>query len=185
MRFLVNDRVRPALIAVVGLVVMLWNVGTPSLWQDEAATIAASNRPLPSLFRLLGNIDAVHGTYYFFIHFWGQVFGFSPLALRVPSAIAVAMSAYLVYRMAIHLELGGQIATLASVVYLALPRTHMAASEARSNAFTATLAIALAITLIMALRRKDWLAWLPYGLVATLSLYLFMFSGLILIAFGI
>ena len=185
MRFLANHRVRPAIIALVGLLVMLWNLGTPSLWQDEAATIAASNRPLPSLFRLLGNIDAVHGTYYFFIHFWGQAFGFSPFALRVPSAIAVAVSAYLVYRLAIHLELGGRVATLASVVFLALPRTHMAGSEARSNAFTATLALALAITLVLALRRRGWLVWLPYALVATLSLYLFIFSGLIFLAFGI
>lgn len=185
MRFLVNQRVRPAIIAAVGLLVMLWNLGTPSLWQDEAATIAASNRPLPSLFSLLGNIDAVHGTYYFFIHFWGQAFGFSPFALRVPSAIAVAVSAYLLYRLAIHLELGGQIATLASIIFLALPRTHMAGSEARSNAFTATLAIALTLTLVMALRRKGWWAWLPYAVVATLSLYMFLFSGLIFIAFGI
>lgn len=185
MRFLVNDRVRPAVIAVIGLLLMLWNLGTPSLWQDEAATIAASNRPLPSLFRLLGNIDAVHGTYYFLIHFWGQAFGFSPFALRVPSAIAVAVSAYLLYRLAIHLELGSQVATYASIVFLALPRTHMAGSEARSNAFTATLAIALALTFVMALRRKVWLAWLPYALAATFSLYMFMFSGLIFIAFGI
>lgn len=185
MRFLVNQRVRPAIIALVGLLVMMWNLGTPSLWQDEAATIAAADRPLPSLFRLLGNIDAVHGTYYFFMRFWGEAFGFDPFALRVPSAIAVAVSAYLIYRLAIHLELGGQVATFAAVIFLALPRTFMSASEARSNAFTATLAIAVTLTLVMALRRKGWSAWFPYILVATLSLYMFLFSGLIFIAFGI
>lgn len=176
---------RPAIIATLGFFLMLWNLGIPSLWQDEAATIAASNRSLPALFRLLGNIDAVHGTYYVFIHFWGQAFGLTPFALRVPSAIAVAASAYLLYRLALRLELGGPTAAWASIIFLTLPRTHMAGSEARSNAFTATLAIALTLTLVTALQKGNRKSWLIYSLVGAVSIYMFMFSALILVPFGI
>ena len=42
----------------------------PSLWFDEAATISASTRTVPELWRMLGNIDTVHGLYYLVMHGW-------------------------------------------------------------------------------------------------------------------
>src|SRR6185312_5693405 len=54
----------------------------PSLWGDEAASVLSAERPLPSLFRMLGHVDAVHGTYYFLLHFWVALFGASPFSVR-------------------------------------------------------------------------------------------------------
>jgi mannosyltransferase len=180
-----QHQVRAGALAIFGFLAMLWNLGTPSLWQDEAATIGAANRPLGSLWRLVGNIDAVHGFYYALIHFWGDAFGFTPFSLRVPSAIAVAASAYLLYCLALKLSKNSAVAIWASVVFLALPRTHMSGSEARSNALTATMAIALTYVFIWTLEnQKSWRRWLTFTLLAALSIYLFMFSVLIFAAFG-
>jgi len=174
-------RVRPYILGVVGFALMLWNLGVPSLWQDEAATIGAANRPIDSLWKLVQNIDAVHGLYYAFMHLWGSLFGFSPFALRVPSAFFVGLSAFLLFHLALRLKLSVTAATWAAIVFIALPRTHLAGSEARSNALTATLAIALILVLIWALERdRNWSRWLAYAGVLTLSIYTFMFSALIL-----
>ena len=154
-------RFRPYLLGLAGFLLMIWNLGVPSLWQDEAATIGAANRPFDSLLNLVKNIDAVHGLYYAFMHVWGGAFGFSPFALRVPSALFVGLSAFLLFHLARKLNLTGNVATWAAIAFIALPRTHLAGSEARSNALTATLAIGLALLLIWALERDPgWLRWL-------------------------
>ncbi len=180
-----NHQIRAIAIGVLGFLVMIWNLGTPSLWQDEAATVAASNRPLSSLLKLITNVDAVHGLYYGIIHFWGSAFGFSPFAIRVPSAIAVAISTYLLYFLALKLSKSTIVAVWGPIVFLALPRTHMSGSEARSNALTATIAISLVFAFIWALENhKSWRRWLAFALLSALSIYLFMFSALIFAAFG-
>jgi mannosyltransferase len=179
-------RFRPYILGFAGFLLMLWNLGVPSLWQDEAATIGAANRPFDSLLNLVKNIDAVHGLYYAFMHVWGGAFGFSPFALRVPSAFFVGLSAFLLFHLALKLRLSPTAAAWAAIVFIALPRTHLAGSEARSNALTATLAIALILVLIWALERdRNWLRWLAFAGVLTLSIYTFMFSALILVPIGI
>jgi mannosyltransferase len=179
-------RVRPYILGVVGFALMLWNLGVPSLWQDEAATIGAANRPIDSLWKLVQNIDAVHGLYYAFMHLWGSLFGFSSFALRVPSAFFVGLSAFLLFHLALRLKLSVTAATWAAIVFIALPRTHLAGSEARSNALTATLAIALILVLVWALESdRNWLRWLAFTGVLTLSIYTFMFSALILVPIAI
>ena len=60
----------PVLIALFAVAVSAAGSARPSLWFDEAATISASTRPLPELWAMLGNIDAVHGLYYLLMHGW-------------------------------------------------------------------------------------------------------------------
>lgn len=185
-RFIWGPKVRPFTISVAGLLAMLWNLSTPSLWQDEAATIGASNRSLPSLLHLVTKIDAVHATYYSFIHFWGGAFGFGAFSLRVPSIIAVAVSAYLLFHLAQQLGLGLNVATWASIIFLSLPRTEMSGSEARSNSVTATVIIGLTMVLIWTLKRDtSKVRWLAFAGLAAVATYLFMFNALILIAYAI
>jgi mannosyltransferase len=85
------------------LAVSVYGIAVPAMWADEVATVSAAHRPLATLIGLLGNIDGVHGTYYLFIHFWGSLFGFSPLSVRLPSAIAVALTGVLTWKLASHL----------------------------------------------------------------------------------
>ena len=78
---------------VVTLLVMLAGITVPSYWRDEAATLAAVQRPFGDMIRMLGNVDAVHGAYYFLAWAIVRVFGSGELALRLPSAIAMAVAA--------------------------------------------------------------------------------------------
>ena len=78
-----------ALLGLLGILVSAFGSWQPSYWGDEAASVMSAERSLSSLFRMLGNVDAVHGAYYLILHFWIQAFGATEFSTRLPSAIAI------------------------------------------------------------------------------------------------
>src|ERR1700761_7347056 len=58
----------PLAIAVLAAGIGAAGASWPSLWFDESATISASGRSIPDLWRMLGHIDAVHGLFYLLMH---------------------------------------------------------------------------------------------------------------------
>lgn len=136
-----------------------WHV---SLWTDESATISASRRSLGELWRMVHTIDAVHGCYYALMHVWTSLFGFSPFAVRLPSALAVGATAVCVYVLGRRLA-GTTTAISATAVFMLLPRSSWSGTEARPFAFTALLAVAATLVLMHALgqprARASWLAY--------------------------
>ena len=169
------------------LAITSWNLGTPSLWADEIATISASNRPIDNLLNLLGNIDGVHGTYYLLIHYWGAVFGFSPLSIRFPSAIAACLAVILTWKLANRL-FGSRVGWIALAISAVMPRTIWAATEGRSYAITELVAVGIFAVFISAIelenRHSKW-AWFAFTMLATLGNYLFIYLVLLQIALGL
>jgi mannosyltransferase len=151
----------------------------PSLWGDEAASVMSAERSLPSLARMLGHVDAVHGTYYFGLHWWIGVFGTSPFALRFPSAVAVGFTVAAVVMIVWRLD-GRKLAILAGVVCLLLPRVTYMGEEARSYAFSAAAAAWLTLLLVEILHRREVRArwWIVYALLLTVGAYLFLYVAL-------
>ena len=163
---------------------MTYDLTVPSFWQDEAATLSGANRPISTLLKMAQKIDVVHSFYYGLMHFWSSAFGFSVLSMRIPSILAVGATCSLIYVLVRKLNGTYPLAILASSLYLVLPRTHYASGESRSNALTATLAVALTLALVILLNLPTkslpvWLSWLGYAALATLSTYDFMFSLLL------
>lgn len=163
-----------------------WQIGHPSLWADEVATIAASTRSLPHLLSMLGVIDAVHGTYYLFMHFYIKLAGISAFALRLPSALAVAASvgvtAYTAKRL-----FGERLAWFTLLIGALLPRLVWAATEARSYGIDALLSSLLLLLLLLAIsasgRRRSWL-WVAYTFVLALGIHFFIYILLVALAQG-
>ena len=79
--------------AVLTLGVTLYRIQGPSITEDEDATLLAIHRTFPQLIHLLGRVDVVHGTYYSLIWAVSRVSGTSELAIRFPSAVAMALAA--------------------------------------------------------------------------------------------
>jgi mannosyltransferase len=154
----------------------------PSLWGDEAASVMASTRPLPSLFSMLGHVDAVHGTYYLGLHVWIDVFGASPFSVRFPSALAVGATVYAVVLIADRLS-SRTVAVVAGALCCVLPRVTYMGEEARSFAFSAAIAAWLTLILIDALRRQhpQLALWLTYGVLLALGIYVFLYLALIVL----
>src|SRR5688572_8806496 len=83
----------PAFAAAATLVIALLGINGPSFWLDEAATISMAGRSLPDLERAVHRLDLVHLAYYLIMKPWVALFGDGELALRAPSAVAMAAGA--------------------------------------------------------------------------------------------
>ncbi|MGN6124932.1 MAG: glycosyltransferase family 39 protein [Humibacter sp.] len=177
-------------VGAVAMVVALIGSWIPSLWGDEAASMTSATRPLGSLFMMLGHVDAVHGLYYVALHFWVDVFGSSPFALRLPSAFAIGVTAAAVTWMSGRLG-SLRLAVFAGGIAAILPRLTYAGEEARAYAFDAAIAAVIcAVAVEIALRARRSPAapttrlWVAYGALLTLGIYSFLYDGLMALAVG-
>jgi mannosyltransferase len=143
----------------VTLVITVWGIRGASYWRDEAATMAAVQRPFGALIRMLGHVDAVHGAYYLLI--WGVVrmAGTGELATRLPSAIAMATASSGVS--AIGRRLVSWRAGLAcGLLFAVLPQVSWYAQDARSYAIVTALAVAASYLLVRVLESGASTRWL-------------------------
>lgn len=166
----------------VTLAVVLCGIQRPSYWRDEAATLAAANRPFAALVAMLSNIDAVHGVYYVMMWIVVRLAGTGELATRLPSALAMATAAAGVAATGRRL-VSPRAGLFAGLVFAALPEVSWYGQEARPYALVTALATAASYLLVRVLGcsgpRRGWLA--AYGLVLT-ALGLVNILGLALIA---
>jgi mannosyltransferase len=155
----------------------------PSFWGDEATSVMSAERPLPSLFRMLGNVDAVHGTYYLMLHYWIEVFGTSAFSVRFPSAIAAGLAVAGTIVLAERLSTF-RVAVFAGLVALLLPRITYMGAEARSYSISAACAVWLTVVFVNLITRRDRRAmpWAAYSVLLAVTGYVFLFGMLIALA---
>jgi mannosyltransferase len=151
------------LLGLLGFLISFAGSWQPSFWGDEAASVMSVERSLPSLFRMLGHVDAVHGTYYVFLHFWIDVFGASELSARLPSAIAIGLATAGTAVLARGL-INARVAVIAALVFAVLPRVTFMGTEARSTAAATAIGVWLTILLVQALRTRSTHAGIRFGL---------------------
>ena len=178
----------PAAVGVLAALLAVAGAWRPSLWTDEAATLTAAQRSLPDLWRMLGTVDAVHGAYYAAMHPWVAVAGGSALALRLPSAFAVGLTAAGLCVLTRRLGGSAWLAVTAGVVVGLLPRTTWMGAEGRSYAATALAAVLLTLVAVSltqppgtASRRR----WLGYALLAAAAVVLNLYLALLVVAHGV
>jgi mannosyltransferase len=170
----------PVVVAVFAIVVSAAGAARPSLWFDEAATISAGTRSIPELWRLLGNIDAVHGLYYLFMHGWFTVFPATEFWTRLPSCLAVGVAAAGVVVMGRQFS-GRTVAVSAGIVFSILPRVTWAGIEARPYALATACAVWLTVLAVSSARRDRTWTWAGYALALIGSTVLNVFVVLIVL----
>lgn len=177
-----------AVLGVIGALVSFAGSWNPSYWGDEAASIMSAERSLPSLFQMLGHVDAVHGTYYLLLHPWIQVFGTSELATRLPSALAIGAATMGTAMLARHL-FTANVAIVAGLVFAVLPRVTYMGAEARSTALATACGIWLTVLLLHVLRqaalpttsiRMRRGLWAAYAVLAAFGIYVFLYLVLLI-----
>lgn len=177
-------RFDPAVVAVFAVAVCAAGAGRPSFWYDEAATISAATRSVPELWRLLGNLDAVHGLYYLVMHGWFTIFPATEFWTRFSSCLAVGAAAAGV------VVLGKQLSTrsvgvCAGGVFAILPRITWAGIEARSYALSAAAAVWLTVLVVTAIRRNRTALWPLYTVCLVVSALLNLFVVLMVLAHAV
>lgn len=150
--------------AVLAFLVTLHRVGEPLLWRDELTSWDVSGRSPGEVLATARHVDAVVGAYYLVLGAFRHVLGDSPVALRLPSALAMTAAAACVAL--VGGRLFGRCAGLgAGLLFALIPAVTRFAHEARPYAF-AVLAVTLALLLLLrALERprSPW-RWGAYAL---------------------
>ncbi len=187
---LASPRLDPVWVGGAGFLVAFAFSWVPSLWFDEVATVSATTRSWAELARMLGSVDLVHGLYYAVIKVWFAVVGYSPVALRLPSAVAVALAAGLLVVLVRRFG-SRRLSVLAGLVFLLLPRVTWMGTEGRSYAATSVLAILLTLVFLGASGRTGrgrssnlrW--WGLYAGLAVISSLTFLYLALLVVAHGV
>jgi mannosyltransferase len=174
----------PLAVGVAGAAISSIGMSVPSFWTDEVATVTSARRSLGELWAMLGNVDAVHGFYYMFMHFYLRVVPANEFTMRLPSLVAMGVAAAGVVVVGRMLQ-GPATGVAAGIVFIVLPRVTWMAIEARSSAFVTASVIWVTVAFLMALRtnKRGW--WSLYVVGVILSIYLVVFVALLLVAHGI
>jgi len=198
-----------AIPAVLALIVGGYEIGSPSLWRDEAYTKDAIGRSLGQLFHMLAHQDAVHGAYYVLMYALTPVIGTSATALRAPSlaamVVAAAFTAAVGRRAAAmalsprtiqdgappaagwtrRLDVPALTGLLSGLLFAIAPYMTFYAQMARSYAIETMFATIATYLLLRATPDGRWRWWLAYGLAVALTGLFNMFGLLILAAHAV
>jgi mannosyltransferase len=148
--------------ALLALTLSIFGIGSRAMWNDEYATWYAATLSFRDLAKLLANVDAVVAPYYVVLHFWIDVFGDSATSLRMPSAIAMAVTAALVAVLGRRLFDPG-VGLVAGLIVAGLPSATRYGQEARPYAFAIGFATLATLLLLRAMERPTWRRWIWYG----------------------
>lgn len=170
----------PIVAGLVTLAVTSWGLAGPSFWLDESATLAIARRSVPDILGTLENVDAVHGSYYVFMHFWLEVAGTSEFAARFPSALAMAVAAGGIAVLGMRIS-GPRLGLTAGLVFAANPTTSRFAEEARTPAFVTALAVWATVAFCRARCTGRRRAWAGYSILLGLLILTNIF-GFFLVA---
>jgi mannosyltransferase len=173
--------------ALVTLLVTGYRLGSVSLWRDEAYTIEAARRSAGQIFALLRHTDAVNSSYYLLLHPVVVLAGPSEAAVRLPSVLAMTVTAGVTAaigrRLALLAGLPAPALTgaIAGLLFAAAPLVTRYAQEARSYALVAMMATIATYLLLRALAGTGWRWWGGYSLAIALA-GLFNLLALLLVA---
>jgi mannosyltransferase len=171
---------------LVSLAIQLWGLWTPAYSRDETATLSAAERPFGALVRMLHNIDVVHGTYYSIIWLIVRVAGTGEFATRLPSAVATAVTAAVVFGLGKRL-VSPRAGLAAGLVFAVIPQASYWGQTARPYALETTLVAIATYVLVLAMQAavsgdKNY-RWLLAGYGACLTALGYMqFLGLLVVA---
>lgn len=152
----------PTLCGLAALLTFLLGIGGPSLWIDEGHSWRYADEPLGvMLATTIGSTNAVEAAYYAFLHVWIAVAGSSEVALRLPSALAMAIGVWAASKTAADIA-GKQASAVAGFVMLVLPGVSRYAQEARPYALAVAAVSISTFALergLMSDRRRWWAAY--------------------------
>jgi mannosyltransferase len=176
----------PLIPALVTLLFCLYQIQRPSLSRDESATLAAVHRSFPQLVRMLGTVDVVHGLYYALTWVVVRIGGSGEFAVRLPSAVALAVAAAVVTALGRRL-VSGWAGLAAGLVFAVLPSVSWFAETAREGALVAALGTVASYCLVRALQaaaaRRRWM--IAYGVTLAVLGLANLFGLLIVVAHAV
>ena len=171
-----------AVIASVG-VGLAYLSRMPSIWLDEASSIALARLPYERLLSILAEREANMGLYYVLLKAWSTL-GDGLLVLRLLSLLLAAAAVVCTYHLAA-LLFDRRVALVASVL-LALNGMFVAfATEVRGYMLALVLVLAASYWFARCVLRPDRAAFVAYAVVASVALYAHLFAVFVIVSHGV
>ncbi|MFI8520729.1 glycosyltransferase family 39 protein [Streptomyces sp. NPDC085481] len=168
--------------AAVMLGIGMWGIDRGTMWRDESATFQIARRSVPEIWRLLGELDAVHGLYYLLVHAALAVRA-DEVMLRLPSVLGATCTAGLIAAIGCRLA-RPRVGLWAGLLYAATPFASFYAQEGRSYALVAAGAALATWCLVNAVERDSFRGWAGYAAAVAGTALLHEFALLMLAAHG-
>lgn len=169
----------PALCGMAAFLTFLIGIAGPSLWIDEGHTWRYATEPLGNMLTTTtGSTNAVEAVYYALLHFWIGIAGTSEAALRLPSAVAMALAVWAASKTAGD-AVGTRAAAIAGFVMIALPGVARYAQEARPYAFAVAGVAVSTFMLFRGVTRNERRWWVGYAASLVVVGYFHLLSMLV------
>jgi uncharacterized membrane protein len=178
-----RDTIVVATIIAIGAALRLLYLGAPSIWLDEALSIAYARMPWPQFTHLMATRELNMLPYYLLLRAWIHL-GTQEWIVRSLSVICSIATLPLFYRLGARLfgERTGQI----GVALLALNPYHVRfAQEARGYSLMLLLVTASTLLLVRAVdggSHRRSLLWIGYVVTSVLAVYAHFYAGLAILA---
>jgi mannosyltransferase len=157
------------LILLAGLLLRLISINQ-SLWLDEATTALVSKMSAPEMFSGFLKADFHPPLYYLLMKFWTDFFGYSELALRLPSVIFGLGTVYLIYL--IGTEVASKKVGLFAALFLATSGLHVYYSqEARMYSMASFFVAAAFLSFVKILKRGGAGDFLMFSLLLPIAVF--------------
>ncbi|MFF7635803.1 glycosyltransferase family 39 protein [Kitasatospora sp. NPDC008050] len=148
---------------LVTLALGLWGIRRQnSMWGDEAVTCEVAHRSASQIWRTVQHVDMVHGVYYLLMHVLFCLWDGGPVALRLPSVVAMSLAAGGVALLGRRLA-GPRAGLLAGLVFPLIPLVQRYAQEGRSYAIVCALVTWSTCLLLHATDRSTGRRWAGYA----------------------
>ena len=149
-----RDRKILLIITLLGFLLRIWNLGSPSFWYDEVLTLNRSE----TLFEESESLLLRPPSYYFLAWLFIQLFGASETSIRLPSVLFGTLTIPLVYMLTARIKRTDAVRSqpVLAALFLTVFPLHIAASrEAKEYAFLAFLVLLTMLLVIEAIHRES------------------------------
>jgi uncharacterized membrane protein len=175
-------RIDPVLAAVVAVAAVLrfWRLGSQALWYDELSTVRVVQVRLLDLYAQITSLEGTPPLYFASEWVWIRVFGRGDAALRASSALLGTLTVVVVYALLVELRQTRRTARTAAVLVALNPLLIWYSREARAYSLFAFIVACSLLCLARALRRRNPVDHLLWGLVAVAAFTTHYFAPFVL-----
>ncbi|NNJ10629.1 hypothetical protein EKD04_009835 [Chloroflexales bacterium ZM16-3] len=170
-----------AIIMLVGLALRLFHLDFAGYWHDEIISTFLARVPAVEIFRSITDSDTHPPLYHILLHFWGALFSYDLIPLRLFSVLTSLLCIPLSYWLGRAVD--GPAVGIATAALMALaPFQIFHSQQARMYPLLTLVVLLMLLSFLGAWRQGGAARWALFGLVAAAGFYTHVYFAFSLLA---